>query len=68
MMQYKGYIGHFFFDDKSQLFQGNIASSNDVITFQGKSVTTLQQAFRAAVDDYIEWCKKYGKVPHKQFL
>lgn len=68
MLTYKGYIGHYFFDEKSQLFQGNIANSNDIITFQGRSVSAIQQAFREAVDEYIEWCKQYGKTPHKRFL
>lgn len=61
MIKYKGFIGHFFFDEKTNLFQGNVANSHDLITFQGNSITKTQQAFQDAVDEYIEWCKKYGK-------
>ena len=61
MVKYKGFIGHFFFDEKNGIFQGNVANSNDVITFEGRSVAKLQQAFQEAIDDHIEWQKKHGK-------
>ena len=65
MIKYKGYIGHFFFDEKTNLFQGHVANIHDVISFQGTSVASTHQAFQDAVDEYIEWHKKYGKAPSK---
>ena len=61
MLKYKGFIGHFFFDEKTTLFCGNVANAHDLITFQGASVAKIQQAFQDAVDEHIEWCKKRGK-------
>jgi predicted HicB family RNase H-like nuclease len=61
MIKYKGFIGHFFFDEKTGLFQGNVANSNDVITFQASSVAKIQQAFQEAIDEHLEWCKKHRK-------
>ena len=35
MMQYKGYTGRVEFDDKADLFHGEVIGLRDVITFQG---------------------------------
>ena len=61
MIKYKGFIGHYFFDEKTCLFQGNVANSNHAITFEGRSLAKVHQAFREAVDEHIEWTKKYGR-------
>jgi len=65
MMNYKGYVGLFEFDEKTTLFLGRISNIQDLITFQGKSIETTQQAFHDAVNEYIDWCKKHGKTPEK---
>ena len=61
MIKYKGYIGHFRFDETEKIFCGRVANTHRVITFQGKSVKETQQAFQDAIHEYISWCKKYGK-------
>lgn len=68
MLKYRGYIGHFVFDEKIALFQGNIANIHALITFEGKSVESTQRAFHDAVDEYIAWCTKVGKAPEEPFL
>lgn len=65
MIKYKGYIAHFFFDEKTNLFQGHVANIHDVISFQGASVESMRQAFQDAVDEHIEWRQKYGKESDK---
>ena len=65
MMKYKGYVGHFTFDEKQNLFLGRVANTHDPITFQGKSVQALHQSFCDAVNEYLEWCEKYGKALEK---
>lgn len=67
MIEYKGYIAHFFFDENTHLFHGRVANTNDVITFQGKSVKELTFAFKNAINEHIEWSEKYGKEPKKPF-
>ena len=39
----------------------------DVITFQGKSVDELEQAFRDSIDDYMEFCERRNEEPDKPF-
>jgi|GEM_PF-1726916 len=65
MIEYKGYVGWFEFDEKSNLFLGKIANMQTLVTFQGKSVKEIKQAFQAAIDEYLGWCKKHGKEPEK---
>ena len=64
-MKYKGYIGHFTFDEQQNLFSGRVANTNDLIIFQGKSIKETQQAFQDAINEHLEWCKKYGKKPER---
>ena len=65
MIEYKGYRAHFDFDEKANLFHGKASNTSYPIAFQGKSVKEAVQAFRYSIDEYLEWCKKYGKKPGK---
>jgi len=67
MMEYKGYLGVVEFDDKAQLFHGDVINTRDVITFQGTSVEEIQKAFHDSIDDYLEWCEKDGVNPEKPY-
>jgi predicted HicB family RNase H-like nuclease len=55
-MKYKGYLGQIVYDDETKLFHGNVIGLKDVITFQGKTVKELEQAFKNSIDDYLAWC------------
>lgn len=67
MLEYKGYTGHVEFDDDARLFHGEVLNTRDVITFQGKSVPELENAFRESIDDYLEFCTERGESPDKPF-
>ena len=49
------------------LFHGEVLDLKDVITFQGKSVDELEQAFRDSIDDYLAFCEERGEEPDKPF-
>lgn len=66
-MNYKGYIGHFAYDDQAELFHGQVLGIRDVVTFQGRSIDELKAALRDSVDDYLEMCEQAGKAPDKPF-
>ena len=66
-MKYKGYQGAVTFDEDTKIFHGEVVGSKDVITFQGKSVDELEQAFKDSVDDYLEFCAKKGRAPRNIF-
>lgn len=64
-MEYKGYVADFTFDEKLELFLGRVSNIRDVVTFQAKSIENLRYAFKDAINEYIEWSKKYGNDPEK---
>lgn len=67
MLEYKGYKGHVELDEEAGLFHGEVLDTRDVITFQGRSVEELEQAFRDSVDDYLAFCAERGERPDKPF-
>ena len=66
-MKYKGYIGQVVYDDEAKIFHGDVIGLKDVITFQGKSVDEIEQAFKDSIDDYLEFCHQRGEKPEKTF-
>ena len=68
VLEYKGYLGHFTFDEQQNLFSGRVSNTHDLIVFQGKSIESTQEAFKDAINEHLEWCKKYGKEPEKHFV
>lgn len=67
MLEYKGYTGHVVYDDEARIFHGDVINMKDVVTFQGRHVDELEQAFKDSVDDYLVWCKELGRKPEKPF-
>ncbi len=57
-MKYKGYEGKAVYDDEAGIFHGDVVGTRAVITFQGKTIEEIEQAFEDSVDTYIDWCKK----------
>jgi predicted HicB family RNase H-like nuclease len=66
-MEYKNYIGMVEYDDQAKLFHGDVINIKTVITFQGKSVDEIEQAFCDSIDDYIAWCKEDGAAPEQPY-
>ena len=62
-----GHTGRVDFDDEAGLFHGEVVDLKDVVTFQGKSVDELEQAFRDSVDDYLEFCAERGEESDRPF-
>lgn len=67
LIQYKGYLGKVEYDDQAGIFHGEVINTRDVITFQGTCVDELRAAFRASVDDYLDFCAQRGEEPEKPF-
>jgi predicted HicB family RNase H-like nuclease len=60
---YKDFIGSVHFNADERVFHGKVEGINDLVTFEGKDVDELIDAFHEAVDDYIDLCKEMGKEP-----
>ncbi|MBI1925306.1 type II toxin-antitoxin system HicB family antitoxin [Candidatus Poribacteria bacterium] len=66
-MKYKGYLSRVEFDDEAHIFHGEVINIRGVITFQGKSVDELHQAFEDSVEDYLAFCAERGEEPDQPF-
>ncbi len=66
-MTHKGYSARIEYDDEDGIITGRIAGIRDGVGFHADTVEGLREAFREAVDDYIETCTKIGKEPQKAF-
>ncbi len=67
VMIYKDYIGSVHYSTDDEVFFGKIEGINDLISFEGSSVTELKAAFEEAVEDYLELCNLNGKEPEKMY-
>lgn len=61
-MQHRGYTGQVEFDDEARLFHGEMIDLRAVVTFQGRSIEEIEEAFRYSVDDYLELCRERGEA------
>lgn len=66
-MTCKGYAARVEYSEDDGCFVGHIAGIRDVIGFHGESVAELRTAFKDAVDDYLETCKKIGQEPNRPY-
>lgn len=66
-MEYKGYRGNVSYSDDDEILFGTIHGINDLVTFEGESVSELKAAFEDAVDDYLDMCERFGKEPEKSY-
>jgi|tagenome__1003787_1003787.scaffolds.fasta_scaffold19502340_1 predicted HicB family RNase H-like nuclease len=64
---YKNYCGRAEYDSDARIFHGEVAGTQDVVTFQGKTLDEVGKAFRESVDDYLAFCEKIGQQPEKPF-
>ena len=53
------------YDDEAEIFHGEVIGLRDVVTFQGKTVDGLKEAFKESVDDYLAFCIERGEEPNK---
>jgi len=54
-------VAQVWFSAEDNLIVGKLVGIPDSVTFHGKTVAELHEAFGEAVDDYLAFCKKVGK-------
>ena len=67
MLKYKDFYGSVEYSATDECFFGKIIGTGDLITFEGKSVDELKNAFIEAVNDYLVLCQEAGKKPQKSY-
>jgi predicted HicB family RNase H-like nuclease len=66
-MTHEAYSALVEYDEDAELFHGEVMNLRDVITFQGRSVVELKQAFADSIADYIAFCKARGEEPERPY-
>jgi predicted HicB family RNase H-like nuclease len=66
-LMYKGYFAIVHFSEEDNVFYGKLEGINDLVSFEGETVTELRKDFQDSVDDYLELCRRNGKTPEKPF-
>jgi len=67
ILDYRGYRARVEFDAEDGVFFGKIAGISDGVSFHADNVPALVEAFREAVDDYLETCERIGKKPERPY-
>jgi predicted HicB family RNase H-like nuclease len=67
MIEYKGYVGVFEFDEELGQFHGYVVNTQDVISFYGSSVEELRTEFKTSIEEYLAFCAEKGRDPEKPF-
>lgn len=67
LMECKGYHAKIEYDQEDRIFVGHVLGIVDSISFHGYSVDELIKEFGNAIDNYIDYCNRIGKVPEKEF-
>ena len=57
IIKYRGTVEY---SEEDTCLFGRISGINDIISYEGESVSELRTAFEEAVDDYLETCEKLG--------
>ena len=57
LLRYKGFIGSVHFSADDNVFFGKLEGINDLVTFEGKTVQELNDAFCYMVDEHIKDCE-----------
>ncbi len=66
-LTYQGYDGSVEYSAEDRVLHGRILGIRDVVTFEGADVLSLEENFKAAIDEYLAFCKEREKTPDKPF-
>jgi predicted HicB family RNase H-like nuclease len=66
-LEYKGYDGSVEYSAEDRVLHGSLLGIRDAIVYEGMDVDSLETNFRAAVDEYLVFCKEEGKAPDQPF-
>lgn len=66
-LEYKGYNGSVLYSAADKVLYGRVVGIRDTISYEGTDVRSLEKNFKAAVDEYLRFCKVEGKTPDTPF-
>lgn len=67
LLTHKGFNGSVEASVEDECLHGRILFIDDVITYEGESVPEIKEAFKGAVDRYLDYCDRTGKPANKPY-
>lgn len=67
VLEYKGYHTVVNYDSKDNMMHGIIEGIADYVDFETDDLSKVEDEFRKAVDDYLDFCEEVGKNPEKEY-
>jgi predicted HicB family RNase H-like nuclease len=63
LLQHRGYYGSLEASPEDNCLFGKLQFIRALVSYEGQTVAELSQAFREAVDDYLDTCATLGQEP-----
>ncbi|MDR1463637.1 MAG: type II toxin-antitoxin system HicB family antitoxin [Azoarcus sp.] len=63
LLNHRGYYGSIEASPEDDCLFGKLQFVRALVTYEGRTVHEIEQAFREAVDDYLADCGKEGRAP-----
>ena len=67
LLEYKDYLGTVEYSSADKILYGQILGINGLVSYEGRSIESLQKDFEEAVDDYLDMCREQGIAPQKTY-
>ena len=67
VITYKGFIGSVHFAAEDKVFYGKVEGITDLISFEGETVSQLEEGFKYMVDEHIKDCKRNNLPLEKSY-
>ena len=67
ILKYKNYIGSVEFSEEDNILYGKVLGINNLLSYEGETVSELKADFEGVIDDYLEMCNKENKEPEMAF-
>lgn len=64
---HKGFTGSCEVSFEDDCLHGKVLFIDDLITYEGNTASELKESFIAAVDRYLDYCKKTGKPANRPY-
>lgn len=59
-LKYKGFIGDAQYSKFDKCFYGSILNTNDLVSYEGRTLDELTKEFKTTVNTYIDMCAEIG--------
>ena len=63
IIEHKGYIGNVYFSPEDNLWCGCLLGIKDLVCYHNENFLKMRCAFKKAVEDYLDLCKKHKDKP-----